>query len=640
MQLAYDGASQGWKYECFHEHTILPFTHVEQSNSGGYGTIYRVRVHPDNHRGVESFQVRERASVCYAVKKLRSTDERDFLREFNILREVSRTPHANIVTILGSFRLGQDYHLVFPWADCDLSTFWRLNQKPEMDEKHVTWHVNLCLDIAKGLDFLHRSLSIVHGDIKPANILCFGKGEYPVAKIADLGSALVGVPRRKTVQPDEVLQTTPVYRAPECDLEPRKISRAVDIWSMGCIMLESVAWLVSGSAGLDKLADLRRDAWPGDPSRDAFFNYAESDGVLRAEVKPQILNVKLVLENMLTFRKEDDMFGRLSSHVLCEALSKIRRKMDRNDAYYEPRGSLDMVHSDRSTAGGQGANRKRASTSEVSATRENKTKRKMTDETDMNDGLTDRFVLREKFACPFWKAGVDKVFLNRACAGPGWDEVHRVKEHIRRCHTPSSFKNPYVCGRCLENFGSQERLMQHGREEIQCIIRAPEIIHGKITLEQAINLRSTKKKAPDMTDEEKWFDWFSILLPAHPLPLSPYYDDATSSTLNTLSTQHSTGISEYEEYLHIPLDDEKQKDLEEDIGGALGITNTAMCRILATKFREYQLRDVQKFNQDKLKPTYEIPALSNDLEKEHDYVSDVGATVSAELDIALAEWLA
>lgn len=63
--------------------------------------------------------------------------------------------------------------------------------------------------------------------------------------------------------------------------------------------------------------------------------------------------------------------------------------------------------------------------------------------------------------------------------------------------------------------------MQHQREDAQCIIRAPEMILGKVTLEQAINLRSSKKKAPDMTDEDKWFEWFSILLPAHPLPSSP-----------------------------------------------------------------------------------------------------------------------
>jgi len=124
------------------------------------------------------------------------------------------------------------------------------------------------------------------------------------------------------------------------------------------------------------------------------------------------------------------------------------------------------------------------------------------------------------------------------------------------------------------------------------------------------------------------------------LPSSPYYEDATSSTLNTLSTQDSTGISEYKEYLRVPLDDENQKALEADLGGALGISNPAMCKILAAKFRDYQLRDLQKFDEDKLKQTYDIPGPGDlpAVEKGRDHVGDVDDGVSAELDSYLAGW--
>lgn len=118
------------------------------------------------------------------------------------------------------------------------------------------------------------------------------------------------------------------------------------------------------------------------------------------------------------------------------------------------------------------------------------------------------------------------------------------------------------------------------------------------------------------------------------------HEDATLSTLDTLSTQDSMGISEYKEYLRAPLDDEKQKALESDLGNALGISNPAMCKILAAKFRDYQLKDVQKFDEDKLRRTYEIPDY-NDLSatgKALDHLPGVGDELSAELDVYDGEW--
>ena len=111
------------------------------------------------------------------------------------------------------------------------------------------------------------------------------------------------------------------------------------------------------------------------------------------------------------------------------------------------------------------------------------------------------------------------------------------------------------------------------------------------------------------------------------------------SSLNTLSTQSSTGISEYKEYLRTPLDNEKQKALEADIGEALGISNPAICKILAAKFRDYKLKDIQKFDEDKMKPTYAFtdPVKPPGMEKANNYVGHVGADVLTDLGY-LAGW--
>jgi len=68
-----------------------------------------------------------------------------------------------------------------------------------------------------------------------------------------------------------------------------------------------------------------------------------------------------------------------------------------------------------------------------------------------------------------------------------FNSSHSQREHLLRCHTPPAFKNPLVCGRCLEGFKSRDLVVQHLQEEPLCLIKSPEIINGKVTLEQAVN---------------------------------------------------------------------------------------------------------------------------------------------------------
>jgi len=300
LQLAWNCATQERPHASFHEQAVLPFTHVEQSNSGGYGTIFRVRIHPDHHRGYQPAQ----EEPWLAIKKLRSPDEKGFAQEVNVLRKLSQASHPNIVPFLGSFQLGQGYHLIFPWADSDLSTFWRLNPKPNADEETGAWVMSQLSGLVDALTFLHGSDSNVirgaHNDLKPSNILCFkdkgNLGEHQrhsiICKLADFGSAHLWEPGVRPAQLNDMPRTTPVYRAPEWDLEPQRISRAYDIWSLGCIFLEFATWMVHGSAGLDKLAALRWDSQPNDPSRDAFFHYVENiPGQLEPKLKPGVMEV-------------------------------------------------------------------------------------------------------------------------------------------------------------------------------------------------------------------------------------------------------------------------------------------------------------------------------------------------------------
>ncbi|KAF4457331.1 serine threonine kinase [Fusarium albosuccineum] len=207
---------------------------------------------------------------------------------------------------------------------------------------------------------------------------------------------------------------------------------------------------------------------------------------------------------------------------------------------------------------------------------------------------------QRKFACPFYKAGVDRAQLSRSCLGHGWRQIHRVREHLQRSHIPEDFRNPSVCGRCLLGFKSQELLMEHQREEEQCLVKAPEAIVGKMSLEQAAKLQSTKRK-PDLSDEEKWFEWFQIVAPTHDFErrrVTPYHGEAT---VPIPDSQSSLGLAQYRESLLLPLGVDKQYLLHSDLQ-SLGISDADLRQKLIRKIRDYQLEDLQQFDQRHLTP--------------------------------------
>lgn len=85
-------------------------------------------------------------------------------------------------------------------------------------------------EICQGLEYLHAN-HVVHGDLKPANLLRGGDGHI---KIVDFGSALV---YQETAGAwDGQVSGTPAFRAPESLKSGYKLTHKVDNWAVGvCI---------------------------------------------------------------------------------------------------------------------------------------------------------------------------------------------------------------------------------------------------------------------------------------------------------------------------------------------------------------------------------------------------------------------
>lgn len=152
---------------------------------------------------------------------------------------------------------------------------------------------------------------------------------------------------------------------------------------------------------------------------------------------------------------------------------------------------------------------------------------------------------RLRFACPYYKHDPQRFKDHRTCLGPGWPDVHRVKEHLRRSHCLP----PHQCNRCFEYFDEEDELKKHQREPKPCPVQDPATIRRDLAdgydTEQGKQLQKRIKKIP----EEKWKDWYCILFEVDPtssdIP-SPYHD-ITYQNGGPSASQAST-IQEYRDF--------------------------------------------------------------------------------------------
>ncbi|KAI9732839.1 MAG: hypothetical protein M1834_003777 [Cirrosporium novae-zelandiae] len=158
------------------------------------------------------------------------------------------------------------------------------------------------------------------------------------------------------------------------------------------------------------------------------------------------------------------------------------------------------------------------------------------------------------FACPFHKFDPRKYCCSnsdsrkyRACAGPGFESIARLKQHLKRTH-----KSPIYCLRCWLVFEEEQELLHHQRNYNQCDILPLRFMEG-ITQDKMkmINKRNVT-----------WKDIYEILFPGAPVP-SPYYEPIlVSSNLNESQSPVSQSLAEYESYSRSELPRLVQTELE------------------------------------------------------------------------------
>jgi serine/threonine protein kinase len=266
-----------------------------------------------------------------AVKQLFSTAEKDFRIECDFLESITSQKHPNTMPLLATYKFGGRYHLLFPWASGNLREYWRSNSMPNWNQPTCIWFLKQVYGLVSALEVIHNfkhnhiatseSMQVDfgrltaakilrptqlqidaslakygrHGDLKPENILRLEDGTL---QVADFGlGRFHRLESRSKVDPESV-GGSPTYSPPEVAVG-EKVSRAYDIWSLGCIFLEFITWLSGGFDGLKSFVKRRDEMALDGVLDDTFYTLKAEDvrtnkptAIVRQAVSEQIRDLR------------------------------------------------------------------------------------------------------------------------------------------------------------------------------------------------------------------------------------------------------------------------------------------------------------------------------------------------------------
>jgi len=157
-----------------------------------------------------------------------------FLSEVQMLR---RLRHPRLLRFLGAC-VGEDQLLYIVTEYMPGGTIFDLlhTEKAALTPVDRFCHA---LHITEGVAYLHsQDPSVVHRDLKSPNVMVDKTPLGWIAKIIDYGLAECLMKTHVTLPPGKGVQGSAGYMSPECFVAPVRLSIKVDVWALGCILVE------------------------------------------------------------------------------------------------------------------------------------------------------------------------------------------------------------------------------------------------------------------------------------------------------------------------------------------------------------------------------------------------------------------
>jgi mitogen-activated protein kinase 1/3 len=179
-----------------------------------------------------------------AIKKIAPFDHSMFclrtLRELKLLKFLSEAGVSeNIISILDiikppSIEAFKEVYLIQELMETDMH---RVIRTQDLSDDHAQYFIYQTLRALKAL----HSADVIHRDLKPSNLLLNANCDL---KVCDFGLAR----SVKTAEPSGTetgfmteYVATRWYRAPEIMLTFKQYTKAIDVWSVGCILAEMLS---------------------------------------------------------------------------------------------------------------------------------------------------------------------------------------------------------------------------------------------------------------------------------------------------------------------------------------------------------------------------------------------------------------
>ncbi|XP_037463779.1 L-type lectin-domain containing receptor kinase IX.1-like [Triticum dicoccoides] len=204
------------------------FAEEEKLGRGGFGSVYR------GHLTLTPSPADRRA---VAVKMLSAESSAQGRKEFEAeVRIISRLKHRNLVQLLGWCDSHKGLLLVY-----ELVAEGSLDRHLYSKDKCLTWpqRYKIILGLGSALHYLHGEWEqcVVHGDIKPSNIMFDSSmstklGDFGLARLVDHDTGLL--------QTTKAVLGTAGYIDPEF-VNTRRPCTESDVYSFGVVLLEIVS---------------------------------------------------------------------------------------------------------------------------------------------------------------------------------------------------------------------------------------------------------------------------------------------------------------------------------------------------------------------------------------------------------------
>jgi mitogen-activated protein kinase 15 len=204
------------------QHVLDRYEIMQKLGKGAYGIVWKA--------------MDKKYKQIVALKKVfdafhNATDAQRTYREVMFLQDLNG--HENIIRLRNIIKAenNKDLYLVFDFMEADLHHVIRASILEEIHKQYIVYQ------ILKGMKYIH-SADLIHRDLKPSNVLINSDCQI---KLADFGLArsVASTGDDTNIKLTDYVATR-WYRAPEILLGSTKYSKAVDMWSVGCILGELI----------------------------------------------------------------------------------------------------------------------------------------------------------------------------------------------------------------------------------------------------------------------------------------------------------------------------------------------------------------------------------------------------------------